>query len=194
MDTIEAIHGRRSIRDYLPDVPDRSLIAAVIEDSAQAPFTPISPPEPWVFNILEGRDLVAGYGERALRYVREHRPQAEGYGWADKPDFSVFHGAPVVIVISGKTTNPLALEECTRAAQILTLAAHARGLGTCWVGAPNLWLRDPLVRVELHIPEGFTPNAANTLGYPASRPPRPAVLKPRKIWPNDRPEPPPISR
>jgi nitroreductase len=184
MDTIEAIHGRRSVRDYLSDVPARSLVEALIDDAAKAPFTPISPPDPWVFNVFEGRDRIAAFGERALRYAREHRPQVDGYRWADDPGFSVFHGAPVVIVISGKTANPLALEECTRAAQILTLSAYARGLGTCWVGSPNLWLRDPLVRAEIGIPPGFTPYAALTLGYPALPSPEPVTLKPRVIWPD----------
>ena len=93
-----------------------------------------------------------------------------------------------MIVISGKTTNPLALEECTRAGQILAISAHARGLGSCWVGSPNLWLHDIAIRVELGIPEGFTPHATFTLGYPAdvSRPP-PALAPPRIIWTADEP-------
>lgn len=183
MDAIDAIHGRRSIRAYLPHSVDRELIEAVIADAAQAPWTPISPPEPWVFNVIEGRECIANFGVRALAYAREHRPQTEGYRWADDPNFSVFHGAPAVVIISGKTTNPLALEECTRAGQLLTISAHARGLGTCWVGSPSLWLHDPLVRAELRIPEGFTPHAAFALGYPASIPDRPRMIAPpRTTW------------
>lgn len=186
MDAIEAIRGRRSVRAFLPHAVEQPVIAAIIADAAHAPWTPISAPEPWVFNVIEGRDRIADCGVRALAYAREHRPQVAGYGWADDPAFSVFHGAPAVVIISGKTTNPLALEECTRAGQLLAISAHARGVGACWVGSPNLWLRDINVRAELLVPEGFTPHAAFALGYAASIPDRPAALSPpRTTWLGD---------
>ena len=40
------------------------------------------------------------------------------------------------------------------------LSAHARGLGSCWVGAPMLWLRRAETRKELGIAEAFEPFAA----------------------------------
>jgi nitroreductase len=181
MDAIEAIHGRRSIRDYLPRPVDRSLIEAVIDDAAQAPWTPISAPEPWVFTVINGVDRVTAYGDRALQFARDNRP-AQGFGWTERPDFSVFYNAPHVIIISGKAGNPLALEECTRAGQILTLSAHARGLGSCWVGSPMLWLGDNAVRAELLIPEGFLPLAVFTLGYPATVPKNPGITTTRTFW------------
>jgi nitroreductase len=56
----------------------------------------------------------------------------------------------------------------------LVLSAHARGLGSCWIGAPMLWLRSPRTRKELGIADAFTPFAAFSLGYAASVPqPRP---------------------
>lgn len=184
MDTIEAIHGRRSIRDYLPTAVDQSLIDAIINDAAQAPWTPISAPEPWVFSVVRGRQRIADYGVRALQYARDNRP-SEGYGWTENPHFSVFYNAPVVIIISGKVGNPLALEECTRAGQILSISAVARGLGTCWVGSPMLWLGDPDVQAELCIPQGIAPHAVFTLGYPAVVPDRPAMIAPRTNWLGD---------
>ena len=100
MDAIEAIHGRRSIRDYLARTPSRDLIEAVIWDAAQAPSTPVSGDHPWLFNVIEGAERIAAYGERAKAYARDHRPDGPGYGWADRPEFSVFFNAPMVVVIS----------------------------------------------------------------------------------------------
>lgn len=183
MDAIEAIRTRRSFRRYEPVPVDRGIIAEIIADAACAPWTPLSAPEPWAFNIFEGTDRIAAFGDRALAYASANRPQIAGYEWADRPDFSVFHGAPAMIVISGKTTNPLALEEATRAGQNLSISAHARGLGSCWVGSPILWLRDPAVQAELGIPEGFTPYAAFALGHPLPSPPAPTRLAPvRTVW------------
>ena len=107
--------------------------------------------------------------------MREHRPPGEGYDWVDRADFRVFLGAPVAIVISGAAGNSQSLGDCTRAGQNLMLSAHARGLGTCWVGAPMLWLGDPAIRAELGIRPAFAPFAAFTLGHPAG----PAAGQPR---------------
>lgn len=186
MDAIKAIRGRRSIRDYLALVPDRDLIGEIIRDAAHAPWTPISRPEPWVFTVIEGRERIAGYGERALRFARENRPDRPGYAWASDPSFSVFHDAPVVILISGKIGSPVALEECTRAGQLLTISAHARGLGSCWVGAPNLWLADKGVQAELGIPDDFEPLAAITIGYPSNETAATGGIAPRINWTKDR--------
>lgn len=192
MDVIQAIQGRRSIRDYRPQAVDKSLIKAIIKDAARAPWTPTSAPEPWVFNVVRGLSRIEEYGARALLHARDNRPRREGYGWTENPDFSVFYNAPTLIIISGRSDNPTALEECTRAAQILTISAIAHGLGTCWVGSPMLWLGDHDVRAELLIPEGFTPYAVFTLGYPAAIPAGPEMMETRTNWLGDD-EPLPIS-
>jgi nitroreductase len=182
MDAIQAIRGRRSIRSYLGTPIERSLLEEIIEDAAHAPWTPASKPEPWIFMVIEGRGRLAEYGVRALAYAREHRPKVQGYEWADDPKFSVFHGAPVAILICGCEKNPQSLDECTRAGQNLTISAHARGLGTCWVGSPMMWLSSPAIRKELAVPESFIPRAAFAVGYPAVIPKRPVVFVPRIGW------------
>jgi nitroreductase len=180
MDTVTAIHARRSIRDYEErDVP-REIIADVIWDAAQAPTAPLS--GPFLFHVIEGMARIADFGERAKQYAREHRPDAVGYSWVDRPDFKVFLDAPVVIVISGHAGNSQSIQDCNRAGQNLMLSAHARGLGSCWVGAPMLWLRSPQVRKELGIAEAFEPFAAFTLGYAASVPPSRSRERPEIVW------------
>ncbi len=182
MDAIDAIHGRRSIRDYQARPVARNLIEAVIWDAVQAPSTPVSGVQPWVFNVIEGAERIAAYGERAKAYAREHRPNEAGYGWADRPEFSVFFNAPSVIVISGGASNSQAPAECCRAGQNLMISAHARGLGTCWVGSPMLWMRDLATRRELGVPDGQEPFAVFTLGYPATTPAGAPRERPVVVW------------
>ncbi len=186
MDAIEAIHGRRSIRDYEDRAVERELIEAILWDAAQAPSTPVSGDTPWRFNVIEGRERIAGFGERAKAHARAHRPapDAPGYGWADRAEFIVFLGAPAVVIISGAAENSQAPAECVRAGQNLMISAHARGLGSCWVGAPMLWLADPDVRAELGMPDGWTPHAVFALGHPRSIPPGKPRGKPQIIWSN----------
>jgi nitroreductase len=88
----------------------------------------------------------------------------------------------VVIVISGHAGNSQSIQDCNRAGQNLMLSAHARGLGSCWVGAPMLWLRSLQTRKELVIAEAFEPFSAFTLGYAASVPPSRSRERPEIIW------------
>ena len=185
MDTIEAIRSRRSIRDYLPRAVPRDLIEAVIDDACCAPFTPVSLPQPWIFTVIDGIDQIADYGARALAFAKANRPSVKGFEWTENPDFSVFFNAPMVVVISGRNDNSQALGECARAAQLFSLSAHARGLGSCWVGSPILWMRDPAVMTELGFAEGFKPFSVLTLGFPATVPPAPPPFSPKTVWMGD---------
>ncbi|HEY1709110.1 MAG TPA: nitroreductase family protein [Rhizomicrobium sp.] len=181
MDAIEAIHTRRSIRDYAPRAVPREVIEAIVWDAAQAPTTPVS--EPWLFHAIEGADKIAVYGDRAKQFARDNRPAGEpGYVWADRPEFSVFFNAPVVIVISAPRSNSQSIQDCNRAGQNLMLSAHARGLGTCWVGSPMLWLRSETAKAEFGIPPHYAPFAAFTLGYPAMLPPSQSRERPAIVW------------
>ena len=152
MDVIAAIHGRRSVRSYQPTPVPRELIETVISDAAQAPPA-FRGMVPWAFNVIEGVERIAAYGERAMDYARKHRPAGSGWDWVERPGFKVFWDAPAVIVISGP------VGDCNRAGQNLMLSAHARGIGTCWVGSPMLWITTPEVRAELKIPANLTPVA-----------------------------------
>jgi hypothetical protein len=141
MDTVAAIDRRRSIRDYEKRAVGRKIIADILWDAAQAPTTPVS--GPFLFHVIEGAARIADLGEQAKQYAREHRPDAVGYSWSEKSEFRVFLDSPVVIVISGHADNSQSIQDCSRAGQNLVLSAHARGLGSCWVGAPMLWLGSP---------------------------------------------------
>jgi len=180
MDTVTAIHTRRSIRDYEKRAVEREIIADILWDAAQAPTTPVS--GPFLFHVIEGVARIAELGERAKQYARDHRSDAAGASWADRPDFKVFLDAPVAIVVSGHADNSQSIQDCNRAGQNLMLSAHARGLGSCWVGAPMPWLRSLEAREELGIAETFRPFAAFTLGYAAAVPPSRSRERPEIVW------------
>jgi nitroreductase len=175
MDVIEAIRTRRSIRSYSPRPVARELIEEIIWDAAHAP-PPFSGQMPWTFNVVRGADRIAAYGEEALQYARKNHPDEPGWEWTDRPGFQVFWGAPVAIIISGR------VEDCCRAGQNLMLSAHARGLGTCWVGSPMSWLRTASAKAKLKIPDELTPVCVFCLGYPAGVPEAPPRERPTLIW------------
>ena len=181
MDAIEAIHGRRSIRAYRPEPLDRKLIEDVVWAAVQAPAPPVSGDNPWAFCVIEGVELLAEYGARAKQFARDNQPEGSPWTWPNDPDFKVFWDAPVLVLICGRSGNSEAAFDCCRAGQNLMLAAYARGLGSCWVGAPLPWLNSPSVAEELNLPSGFDPIVAMIMGYPAETPvgkprPRPAII------------------
>lgn len=183
MDAIKAIHARRSIRSYQARGVERRLIEDILWDAAQAPTPPASGSAPFFFVVIEGIDRVAECGIRALQYARVHRGPGPGYDWVDKPGFSVFFNAPAVIVICGvNDAYGQAVQDCNRAGQNLMLSARARGLGTCWVGSPLQWLRDPATKKELGIPEDHQPYAVFTLGYAAEEPRGLPRGRPGVVW------------
>ena len=183
MDAIDAIHTRRSIRDYKALAVARGLIEEILWDATQAPRPPVSAATPFFFVVIEGLDRVAECGVRALQYARDHRGRGPGNDWVDKPGFSVFFNAPAVIVICGfNDAQAQTVQDCNRAGQNLMLSAQARGLGTCWVGSPLQWLRDPATREELDIPGSHDVFAVFTLGYPAITPSGTPRQRPTVVW------------
>ena len=175
MDVIEAIHGRRSVRSYDPRPVPRDLIESVILDAAQAP-PPFRGQIPWAFTVIEGVERIAAYGERARNHTKDHHPAGSCWDWLARPGFKIFWDAPVVVIISGPTGD------CCRAGQNFMLSAHARGLGSCWVGSPMFWLDLPEVRAELQIPSALAPVAVLCLGYPGAAPEAIVREKPPIIW------------
>jgi nitroreductase len=195
MDVVEAIYGRRSIRSYAQRPVERDLIEAIILDAAQA-----QPPArtatqskgtgflflrrkvasgvvPWTFNVILGIERIAALGMMAMTHAKAyHRADEPGWSWLGRSGFKIFWDAPVLVVISGP------IEDCCRAGQNLMLSAHARGLGTCWVGSPMLWLRTDKAKAALSIPPDLTPVSAICLGYPEVIPDVPPKKRPPIIW------------
>lgn len=176
------MHGRRSVRRYTAEPVDRALLADAIWAAAQAPTPPVSGDLPWAFCVIEGVDRIAAHGDRAKQYARDHQPPGRPWTWPDRAEFKVFWDAPAVVVICGRAVNPEAPFDCCRAAQNLSLALHASGLGSCWVGAPLPWLQSPGVADEVGLPAGLVAFAVLALGHPAERPVGHPRVRPDIVW------------
>jgi nitroreductase len=71
MEVVNAIHGRRSVRSYLPKPVECELIENIIWDAALVP-RPFCGEVPWTLNVVEGVDRIAALRSRAMIYVQEH--------------------------------------------------------------------------------------------------------------------------
>lgn len=115
MDVLEAIRDRRSIRRYhRKDVPDEKLMQ-ILEAGRWAPSAHNSQP----------RKFIVVKNEK----VRRELAQIATYG-------SFLAEAPVAIaVVIDPSSSNHPVEDGAAATQNMLLAAHAIGLGSCWIGA-----------------------------------------------------------
>lgn len=178
MELMEAIFGRRSVRDYLPDPVPREAATRLIDAAIQAPNAVNQ--QPWSFTVVQEQTLLDRISGEAKKHLISLKPVAglptHLYERLANPDFQIFYRAPVLIVISAIAQGPWIVEDCSLAAENLMLAAHATGFGACWIGLAQSWLNTPKGKETIGIPEAYIPVAPIIIGFPKA--PAPAV--PRK--------------
>ena len=183
MDALQAIYGRRAIRQYEAAMPSVKMIEDLLADAVQAPNSINR--QAWSFVVIQGRDRLAAHSREAKTLALAALPPdvaSELRSHLTNPDFNIFYDAPALVVICATLDEPMVLQDCCLAAQTLMLAAHAKGLGTCWIGFAEGWLNAPDTKRELGIPEGYVAVAPIILGYPREAPKPPGRRAPAITW------------
>jgi len=149
MDALEAIKGRRSIRKYKPTAVPEEKLTQILEAGRWAPSASNS--QPWKFIVVRNEK------------VRNELARVATYG-------SFLAQAPVAIavVIDPRASNH-PVEDGAAAAQNMLLAAHALGLGTCWIGSYDSAYEGRAKEV-LGIPDDKRLQSLIALGYAAESP------------------------
>ncbi|HIE13493.1 MAG TPA: nitroreductase family protein [Desulfotomaculum sp.] len=150
---IEVIKRRSSVRQFSKEPVSRSVIEQLLEAARWAPSA--GNLQPWFFYVVTDPAL-----RRCLMLA------------ALKQEFIA--AAPVVIVVCAEPARSArfygergrelyCLQDSAAATQNILLAATAKGLGSCWVGA----FSEHQVRQCLGIPPELWPVALVALGHPA---------------------------
>ncbi len=178
MDLYDAIHGRRSHRRYRPEMPPREVLARVIEAALWAPSGTNA--QPWEITVLAGppRDEFVALASKALDQLMPILRKAEVPEKGQKLVAQLFKnlgGAPVVIAVTifknpDDPINMANLQSGAALMQNLLLAAHAEGLGTCWMTGV-LFVEQELLKF-LGKPDRQL-LAITPIGYSAKEPPVP---------------------
>lgn len=172
MQTLDAIKNRRAVRDFTEAPVPRPTVERLIHAAILAPSAMNL--QPWAFAALTGRDRIAGIGRQIKEWLLAHFEETSlDPSLRDhiKPaEYSLFHGAPALILVLARSAEAQAAEDCCLAAQNLMLAARDEGLGTCWIGLSCPWLNLPSVKRELGVPERYRVIAPIIVGHPKSWP------------------------
>ncbi len=181
MDLMEALRTRRAIREYTKEPIDDDVIKELIAAAVLAPSSVDL--QPWGFAVVQGGERLHAVGAEAKSYAAAHLPPASPlHAHAVDPTFEMFHGAAALIVICAVNDEPQSAEDCCLAGENLMLAAHARGLGACWIGLSRPWLNAPATKIELGIPDGWCPVGPIILGHRRELPPPTPREKPTIVW------------
>ena len=180
-DLIELIQTRRSIRRYTGEAVPVALVERLLTAATWAPSAHNR--QPWRFVVMEDAltkaNLAAAMGRRLRRDLAAHGLDAEAIERDAGRPYARISGAPLLILLCmtladmddypdarrrGHETT-MAAQSVAMAGQNLLLAAHALGLGACWLCAP-LFCPD-VVSATLALPPDWQPQGLITAGYPA---------------------------
>ncbi len=184
MELYEAIYHRRSHRFYRPEMPPREVLERVINAALWAPSGGNA--QAWEITVMAGeiRDEFVALASHSLTYLlsylRKSLPE-EGQRLVAQ-FFQDLGGAPVVIAVTilknpDSPGNIANIQSGAALMQNLLLAAHAEGLGTCWMTGV-LWVEKELLDYLGKPDQQLL--AITPLGYSAKEPPVPS-RKPREV-------------
>jgi nitroreductase len=167
MDTLEAIHTRRSVRAYQDKPVPEELINKLLAAAMAAPSARNQ--QPWEFVVITDKSIL-----NSLPSIN--------------PFTQMALEAPLAILVCGnlkaETSPGYWVVDCSAATQNMLLCAHALGLGAVWTGTyPNEERMDGYTEL-LGLPEHILPHSLVVVGYPATVPPPENRFKPERIHHN----------
>lgn len=115
--TIENLITRRSIRSYKSEMPSKDVIEEICKVGTFAPT-----------GMNRQSPIIIAVTDKATR-DKLSRLNAAVYNSDSDP----FYGAPVVLVVLADSSIPTWMEDGSLVMGNLMNAAHAKGLGSCWI-------------------------------------------------------------
>lgn len=151
---LATIFGRRSIRRYMKGEIGEALLRDLLEAGMAAASACCK--DPWHFVVVRDKAKL--------------KELADGL-----PNGKMLADAGAGLVVCGSLTEAhdrqlsFMLQDCSAAIENILVAAHALGLGSCWLGVHPREERIAHVRRVLGIPLEFTPIAVIALGWPGEK-------------------------
>ncbi len=179
----QVIRSRRTTRAYREEPVPEATLSELVELATLAPTA--MGLQPWRFSIITNRDVLTRVNEgvkQACLAMLAQVPEMERFRSAfENPEYDIFYGAPALVVIQGPCGNQIGLLDCLLAAENLILAAHARGLGSCFMGFLLMARESQEIRRALAVEDGYEIVAPITVGASDAIPQTPPEREPAHI-------------
>lgn len=186
---LQLMGGRRSVRRFLASPLEEPQIRRLLEAACSAPSA--SNRQPYRIMVVRQQETKQAMARSVAEVARHRLVEGEAFGVDLEKyvrNFLHFEHAPVVFVVLFRDASlgslaawPTSLDPIDRirdsvssaAAAILQLllAAHAMGLGACWMTGPCIAERELLAR--LRTPAGWRLAALVPVGFTREQPPPP---------------------
>lgn len=117
-ETLQTILSRKSVKKYKPDAVPKDYIEQIVRAGMQAP-TGLNKQSPIILAVTnkEVRDRLSALNAGKDPFFRS----------------DPFYGAPCVLVVLAKKDVPTHVYDGSLVMANMLLAAHALGLGACWI-------------------------------------------------------------
>ena len=164
MNFLEIIRTRRSCRSYKPEQITDEQLNAILEAGTYAPTS----------RGLQSPFIVAVQNKNLLE--RLAKMNAEVMGVSTNP----YYDAPTYILVFVPAEAPNGIQDASLVLENMMLAAHAQGLGSCWIHREREMFateEGKELMKQWGLPDGLVGIGALSVGYPASEP---SPAKPRK--------------
>jgi nitroreductase len=152
---LDLIFGRRSIRVFSPGAVTERQVQTLLEAAMAAPSAMTK--DPWRFVVIREAGTLAKLPSML-------------------PGGSMLATAAAAVLVAGdldaafEQNAGYLVQDCSAATENLLLAAHALGLGACWVGIYPSEQSSRAVRELLSLPARVLPIAMVALGVPGEQP------------------------
>jgi nitroreductase len=150
MDTLTAIHTRRSVRSFTDEPVSEADLKTVLGAAMVAPSAGNC--QCWVFLVIDDPKLLA------------RAPEINQYA-------AMAAKAPLAVLVCGDTLVERYpgywVQDCSAATENLLLAARAVGLGSVWTGIHPVQERVDKAKALFRLPENIMPLGLVVLGHPA---------------------------
>jgi nitroreductase len=155
---LSVLYGRRSIREYQAKLVGDELVTQLLNAAMAAPSA--CGKDPWRFVVVRKQAMLDAI---AVALPSGKMLTRASLGIVVCGDLGAAHAGELSYL----------LQDCSAAIENLLLAAHAIGLGACWLGVHPRQVRVDALTKLLRLPEKVLPISCVAVGWPGEeKPPR----------------------
>lgn len=165
-EVVENILKRRSIRSYKPDLINQNQMDTILQCAINAPSALNK--QSWEVRVIQNQELLKEINDGFINYAKEKNMPGSA-SRVNEPGFSVFHGAPVLIIVASEKDNFYSPIDCGLLGQNILLAAESMDIGTCVIGSLKAYFDTPEAQEKIiprfELSEGYEVLYTISIGY-----------------------------